>query len=143
LGEAWRFFQNRRVWLATYWAAPVYRLWLEEAINAGQIEAPGYYDNVHAYARAKWIGPGRGQIDPVKEAQAAQVRMDALLSTLEDECAEQGKDWNEVIEQIAIENQRLKELGLERVALTPRVGEPGEEPAQPAQGDGAAKKEAA
>lgn len=117
LGEAWRFFQNRRSWLAAYWAGPVYRLWLEEAIAQGQVKAPGYYDHVYAYSRAKWIGPGRGQIDPVKEAEAAQIRMDALLSTLEDECAEQGKDWNEVIEQVAIENKRLAELGLQRMTF--------------------------
>ena len=56
------------------------------------IEAPGYAENMSFYSRAKWIGPGRGWIDPVKEADAAQIRMDTFISTLEDECAEQGKD---------------------------------------------------
>jgi lambda family phage portal protein len=110
--EAWRFFINRRTWLATYWAGPVYRLWLEEAVNAGMIEAPGFYENLHYYSRAKWIGPGRGWVDPVKEAQAAQLRMDSMISTLEMECAEQGLDWNEVIEQRALEIARLTELNL-------------------------------
>ena len=151
LGEAWRFFQNRRNWLATYWAAPVYRLWLEEAINAGKVEAPGYYDNVYAYSRAKWIGPGRGQIDPTKEAQAAQIRMDIMTSTLEIECAEQGLDWNEVLVQRALEIKRMKELGL-TPPITPPLArgetatpdpaeEPAAEPGQPA--EPANQKEAA
>jgi len=110
--EAWRFFRSRRHWLAAYWANLVYELWLEEAVNAGLVDAPEYYENRYAYARAKWIGPGRGWIDPVKEAQAAQLRMEAGISTLEDECAEQGLDWEEVLEQRARERTRMEELGL-------------------------------
>lgn len=119
LNEAWRFFINRRTWLATYWCAPIYRLWLEEAVNAGMIEAPDFYENAEFYLRAKWIGPGRGQIDPTKEAEAAQIRMDTFTSTLEDECAEQGRDWEDVLEQRALEVARMKELDLES-PLTPR-----------------------
>lgn len=110
--EAWRFFSGRRQWLATYWAQPVFELWLEEAIQRGDIEAPDFYENRFAYSRTRWIGPGRGWIDPVKEAQAAQIRMEMGISTLEDECAEQGKDWEEVLEQRAREMERAKELGV-------------------------------
>jgi len=130
--EAWRFFINRRVWLATYWAAPVFRLWLEEAVNAGLIEAPNYYQNIAYYSRAKWIGPGRGWIDPVKEATASQMRMTSMISTLEMECAEQGLDWNDVIEQRALEIARLKQLDLyvdPAAAATPQAG-PQSQPAQ-------------
>lgn len=112
LNEAWKFFKGRRAWLSTYWARPVYELWLEEAVNAGIIEAPGFYENRAAYTRCRWIGAGRGWIDPVKEATAAQLRMDSGLSTLEKECAEQGDDWEEVLEQRARERTRMKELGL-------------------------------
>lgn len=110
--EAWRYFNGRRQWLSTYWARPVYELWLEEAINKGLIEAPDFYQNKAAWVRSKWIGPGRGWVDPVKEAQAAQIRMESGLSTLEDECASQGLDWEEVLEQRAREKAKLDELGL-------------------------------
>ncbi len=110
--EAWRFFNGRRKWLSDHWAQPVYELWLEEAVDAGLVDAPGFKENVHAYARAFWIGPGRGWVDPVKEAKAAQIRMDIGVSTLERECAEQGLDWEEVLEQRARERTRMGELGL-------------------------------
>jgi capsid protein len=117
--EAWRFFNGRRKWLGDNWAQPVYELWLEEAIETGQIDAPGYSKETrNYYERAKWIGPGRGWIDPVKEAEAAQLRMQSMISTLEIECAEQGLDWNEVLEQRAIEQARIKELGLDITTLT-------------------------
>jgi len=59
-----------------------------------------------------WMGPPRGWIDPVKEAQAAVLRMDAGLSTLEQECAEQGMDWEDNVYQRAIERDRFKALDL-------------------------------
>jgi lambda family phage portal protein len=110
--EAWRYFNGRRKWLATYWAQPVYELWLEEAVRRGFVEAPEFNRMRHAYTRARWIGAGRGWIDPVKEATAAKLRMEVSVSTLEDECAEQGKDWEETLEQLAREKARREELGL-------------------------------
>jgi len=112
--EAWRGFLTRRTWLTTYWAQPVYQLWFEEAVFAGLIDAPGYEQREIApyYMRAKWVGPGRGWIDPVKEAEAAQVRLSTGISTLEMECAEQGLDYNEVIDQRVIEKRRLQQAGL-------------------------------
>lgn len=110
--EAWRYFRSKRQWLADYWAKPVYELWLEEAVNLGLIDAPDFYSNKEAYCRSRWIGAGRGWVDPVKEANAAVIRMQAGLSTLEAECAEQGTDWEEVLHQQARENALRRELGL-------------------------------
>ncbi len=110
--EAWRYFNARRQWMATYWARPVYELWLEEAINRGIVDAPDFYERRAAWTRCKWIGPGRGWVDPVKEAKAAHLRMQIGLSTLEDECASQGLDWEEVLEQLAREKAKIMELGL-------------------------------
>ena len=80
----------------------------------GLVDAPDFYENRYAYTRCKWIGPGRGWVDPVKEAQACQIRMDIGLSTLEAECAGQGLDWEEVLEQRAREKERMKKLFDER-----------------------------
>ena len=65
----------------------------------------------------------------VKEAQAAQIRMEAGLSTLQDECAEQGNDWQEVLEQQARETAMRRELGLPVVGYKPgpQSVEPAEE----------------
>ncbi|MCP4547327.1 MAG: phage portal protein, partial [bacterium] len=110
--EAWRFFNGRRKWLSDSWAQPVYELWLEEAVGTGLVDLPDYYANHRAYARADWIGPGRGWVDPAKEAKAAQMRLDTGVSTLERECAEQGLDWQEVLQQRALEREYMRELGL-------------------------------
>lgn len=110
--EAWRSFTRRRDWLGTMWMDPIYGLFLEELVNDGRVDAPDFYANRAAYQRCRWIGPGRGWVDPVKEAQAAGIRVSNNLSTLEDECAEQGKDWEEVLEQKARERDKMDELEL-------------------------------
>lgn len=95
---------------------PFFVAWLEEAFDRGYITAPegapDFYDAIDAYAEAKWIGPRRGYIDPTKEIIAAAARIEAGVSTLEDECADQGKDYVEVLEQQAYERQLRIDLNL-------------------------------
>lgn len=122
--EAWRYFNARRQWFATYWASPVYELWLEEAVARGEVDAPDYYENQAAYAACAWVGPGRGWVDPMKEAQASGERIKNNVSTLADECAEQGKDWEEVLEQRAREEQFAQSLGLPGAAAPATTAAP-------------------
>lgn len=112
--EAYRFFATHRKWLKVFWLDEVLKLWMEEAISYGLlgITLEEYYQNQYAYTNCTWIWPGRGWVDPVKEAQASEIRMNAGISTLQQECAEQGKDWEEVLEQLAVEAARKAELRL-------------------------------
>ena len=68
--EAWRYFSAQRQWLATYWARDLL-IWIvaEEAINKGVMK-PSDFMRTAAWTRCKWIGPGRGWADPVKEAKS-------------------------------------------------------------------------
>jgi lambda family phage portal protein len=116
--EAWRYFRGRRRWLTTYWLQPVFELWLEELVMTGQVEAPNFYRLRAYYGRAKWIGDGRGWVDPLKEVQAAECRMRNGITTLEDECAEQGVDWEEQLEQRAREQARAEKLDVSLPWLT-------------------------
>ncbi len=120
--EAWRYLLSRRRWMVDYWFRPVYALWMEEAVDRGRVGAPDFYALAYAYLRARWTFAGRGWVDPQKEANAAVTRIQNGISTLEDECAEQGKDWEEVLEQRAREQQRLDELGLSLEAVFGPVG---------------------
>jgi lambda family phage portal protein len=110
--EAWRAFKRMRRMLEEQWLQPLYVLWLEEAVVTGKIEAPGFYDNIEAYSRCRWIWPPRGWIDPVKEAEAAKTRMATMVSTLEDEAGEQGYELEELIDQRRREKDMLIKAGL-------------------------------
>lgn len=51
-------------------------------------------------------------IDPLKDANAAKIRMESALTTMERECGETGGDWEEVLEQQAREMNKRMALGL-------------------------------
>lgn len=131
--EAWRHFNYLRAKVGFMFCQPAYELVLEEMVDRQMVDAPDFYTLRRAYAASKWIGPGRGWVDPVKEVDAADKRMKARLSTLEMECAEQGLDWEDVLEQQALEIQRCAELGLPNpyagpAPAPPPEGYPSDEP---------------
>lgn len=116
--ETWRYMQGKKRMVADRFASLVYRLWLEEAINIGEIVlpagAPSWYEgqNADAYSQCEWIGASRGQIDELKETQAAVLRIRNNLSTYEDEMARLGKDWRAAFRQRKREEAMLEEFGL-------------------------------
>ncbi|MCJ2080740.1 phage portal protein [Methylobacterium sp. J-090] len=117
--EAWRYFASVRQFIIDHWCSSIYDLWFEEACQRGHIPdctPDDYYGNQIAWTRAKWIFAGRGWVDPLKEAKAATERLNSKISTLSDECGEQGRDWREQIDQDAREKayqkQSYKALGL-------------------------------
>lgn len=114
--EAWRFFRLRREFLAQMFCAPVYEAWLEEAIARGRVDAPGFFDDPairRAYLQAEWIGDSPGQIDPVKEVQAAEKRLQIGVSTLADETLLlTGKVWEDQHRQQVKERQMRERDGL-------------------------------
>jgi lambda family phage portal protein len=122
--EAWRFFSGRRHFIAAKVATQYMAVWLEEAMDRGDVPtpagAPDFLEAKAAYIRAQWIGPGRGHIDPLKEENAITISLSNYTTTLEKECAEKGLDWEEVLEQRAREAKRRKELEQEfSVSLAP------------------------
>ena len=112
LAEAWRFFMAERTWIEQGWTMPIVEALMEEAMNAGRIEAPGYYDHKYAYCKSRFIYSGRGSIDPYKEARAIETRLKNGITTLEKVFAEEGEDWEDMIEQRAREEALFEELGL-------------------------------
>lgn len=115
--EAWRFFTGRRHFIAARIASAYYTAWLEEAMDSGDVEtpagAPSFWEAKAAWTRCRWIGPGKGHIDPLKEENATTISLGNLTTTLEKECAERGLDWEEVLEQRAAELKRRAELEAE------------------------------
>lgn len=114
--EAWKSFKMRRVWLSKKFCQPIYEEFLYEAIATGRIQAPGFFEDLairNAYCGATWHGPSQGQIDPLKEANAAVVRINNCLSTSARETAElTGEDFETVVKQRSYEMQAMKEGGL-------------------------------
>jgi lambda family phage portal protein len=117
--EGRRMFSNWRAWFPRQLNQPMWELVLEEAWLRGRFEARDFYRHKAEYCRAAWIGGGWGWVDPVKEVQSSTQAVAGNLSTLADECAAQGRDWEEVLEQRKREEDRRRELGLPAPAASP------------------------
>lgn len=118
--NTWRFMQSRKKNVADRLATAIYALVLEEEINAGNVPLPTGKTAAHfyeplmkdAYTSCTWIGASRGQIDELKETQAAILRIKSGLSTYEIEVSKLGLDFREVFEQRAREEGIIKAKGL-------------------------------
>lgn len=119
--EVWRFFNGKHVNIAAPFATDIYSLWLEEAIDLGEVELPAgtpdFYEEKHAWCGCKWIGPGRSHIDPEKEANATKMEYGLCLTTLEKEASARGEDWEDLLLQRQQEHDRMVELGIDPQAI--------------------------
>lgn len=108
--EARRFFMMQQQFVSNKLCQPVLIMLMEEAYLRGELPILDFYQNRAAYVRTRWISPGWQWVDPQKEVAASVLAVDNNLSTLADEFATQGQDWEEALEQIAREKKKIKEL---------------------------------
>lgn len=136
--EARRFFRGYQSWLSERLCQPCWEWVMEEAWLKGELPAVDLFgDDREEWMRVHWIAPGWGWVDPVKEVESSKLAIEAGLSTHADECAAQGRDWEEVFAQQKRERQKRDELGLtpapaappQPIAIQPE--DEGEEPVGP------------
>ncbi len=115
--DAWKTIHRRRANFGAGFAAPIRACWQEEAMEVHDFPlpagAPPFEECRTAYSRCDWLGPGRGWVDPVADKQGAVLGMDAGLTTLEREAAEQsGMTWEDILDQRQVEVEGFRRRGL-------------------------------
>ena len=116
LNEVWRWVLRSREAFVDQVVTWIYLAFLEEALDR-YVDVPdgvpGFWELPAAWARADWLGPARGVIDPVKEAQGSELRVANMTSTRTAEAAEQGRDFEQILDDIANEREMMAERGIE------------------------------
>lgn len=119
MSETYKAMLSVKRAVADRFATNIYHLWLEEMLGKGEITSvkrnmPSWYEgrNKDYYGACEWVGASRGQIDELKETQAAVLRIDNGLSTLEHENARLGHDWRKQLRQIAREKDMKEALDI-------------------------------
>lgn len=101
--DFWRTVKVYRRRFNSGFNQPIYEQWLAEAVAAGRIEAPGFFDDPivrQAWCGCSWMGASMGHVDPLKEVNAAEARIRNNISTEEQEAMEyNGNNWDEVVRQ--------------------------------------------
>ena len=114
--DFWRTVRWYRTQFIASFCQPIYEQWLAEAVAAGRIEAPGFFDDPavrQAWSGCIWMGESMGHVDPLKEVNAAAARIANNITTQEQEASEyNGNDWAANIRQRKREVEAMREIGL-------------------------------
>jgi len=84
--------------------------WLDEAVLVNGLLPTG--QGLIAEWPHQWFWDGHEHVDPAKEATAQATRLASLTTTLADEYARRGQDWETQLRQRAKELALMQELGL-------------------------------
>lgn len=124
--DAWRTFTFYRAFMGRDNWSKVYGMLQEEAYLKGEYNAPDFYTNYHILTAAEWIGPPKGDIEPVKDAQADVIQIKNHLKTHERAISERsGGEYTAVFDQLEEEEDLIDEKDLNRTMVN------GPESAQP------------
>lgn len=114
--EARQTYKVYQEWIIEKYFNWEWRVVLEDAIMRGDPRMKGVKPEDLAPSKVHWIPNGWHWVDPVKESTATKIAILTKITTRRDECAKEGKDWEEVAEQLLQEElfelNRRKELGL-------------------------------
>ena len=109
----WKMLQN---FMIHNFCSKVYKSWLRMSITAGWFE----YDDlpnlpmskVTKFENIRWIPRGWPYVNPEQEIKAQTLAVQLGVETLTDIASASGRDWDEVVEQLAYEKEVIDRLGL-------------------------------
>jgi lambda family phage portal protein len=101
----------------------LYRGWLNEAILVTDLLPRWVRTAEFTSLSHQWFWDGTEHVDPAKEANAQATRLSNNTTTLANEYARQGRDWETELRQRAKEVALMQELGLSEAAAQPAQDE--------------------
>ncbi len=104
-----------RAMMAEGFCQPYFELVMEEAWAKGMLPdfVEDFPERLHDWCRVKWIGtPGRRWLDPVKDAQSAQLGVELGVDSPQRIAMERGSDVEEVLTDQAEMMELRRTLGL-------------------------------
>lgn len=88
----------------------LFRAWLDEAALVPGLIPDGL--PLRSTWNWTWSWPGQSLIDPLKEATAELIQLQARTKTFAEVCGARGQDWRRVFRQLAKEQRYAREVGL-------------------------------
>jgi len=110
----WQVVERWRVHFASQWLQPIFEAWFVEMVDRKLIEAPGFGSTpliTRAWLATTWIGQSMPSIDPVKDAEAADIRI-AQGATCRERNAQNydGSDYYDNMEKQAAEREVMPKV---------------------------------
>jgi len=91
---------------------PVVEEIIRHAVLAGKIDLPGFWRNPRHYFKGTYTPPGMESIDPLREGKAWVEQIKAGLRSPQEIIAARGRDYEEVLDELAAAQKMKEERGL-------------------------------
>ena len=106
---------------------PVWQRWMDLAALSGAVDLPGYERDRRSFQAVSWLPTRWDWVDPMKDASAEILQIEAGLKSRSQAISERGYDSEQVDREIAAERKREAALGLDfRRPGSPAQGPKGE-----------------
>lgn len=112
LGER-RQYRIIQRFLVDNFLTPVWKEFVRYAVLSGLVPSAGFLADPERYFSAIWQAPGWEWIDPENDAAAAEKELSLGLTTRRKLCAARGEDYEDNLEQLAIEEKLAADLELD------------------------------
>lgn len=100
-------------YMIEHFCRPVWERFVEACVLGGEVSIPSYWSDPERYHAVRWVAPGWAWVDPVDEVRGTKEELRGGLTTLEDVAAAQGRDYEEILDQLAREKRMVEERGLD------------------------------
>ena len=102
--EQWKSLQN---WFVDSFLTPVFESWLEMVLTKGVVQLP--LENYDKFNAPHWMPKRWAWVDPLKDIAAIEKALNLNLKTRRRVMAEENADFEDTINEIAIENEYINE----------------------------------
>lgn len=110
----WRVYAWYRNFLGSNYCQHIFDCVIEEAYLRGEwappAGAPGFYEARDLWTSCMWVGPARGYMDPGKEIQADVMAIENHLVTRRDVMLANGRDFDDDVEVMLVEREKMRAL---------------------------------
>lgn len=138
--DIWPELEEIQDWFAAGWCQPIYEEVISTAVAAGLFadidgfEVADFNARKRDYLKTNWQGPVPRSINPKDDADAARSRVKNGTSTPQRECAQIGRDWREILQELDEFISYAEELGLPEDIWQQALGiDQSDSPAAPAE----------
>lgn len=111
--DIWRTLQT---WDIQHFIQPVYDRWLLMGLMNKAINLP--LERYEKFNAAKWLTRGWAWVDPRKDIEAEEKAIDLKLKSRTEAAAEQGRDFEEILQEQQREKELMKKYGQAETAET-------------------------
>lgn len=91
----------------------VYEAFVISGVLCGLFSIPDFWERKEKYLAHAWVKPPKKWIDPQRESAADRIALQSGQKTFQDLQAEKGRDWKEVVDEMAEALAYAKEKGID------------------------------